>query len=62
MTIHKPIDSPFQVQSKYDVFEFFELIFGKKIFGLKTVLKYVFSKDVLKNHVFDLKTVKNDRF
>ncbi len=36
------------------------MISGQK--NPKNSVKYVFLKDVLKNHVFDLKSLKNDRF
>jgi hypothetical protein len=37
-----------------------EVICGQK--NPKTVLKYVFLKDISENHIFDLKSLKNDRF
>jgi hypothetical protein len=60
MKIYGPIESSCRNISKYVVSNIFQQFLAKKI--LKTVLKYVFIKDVLKKHVFDLKSVKNDRF
>ncbi len=57
MTIHTPIDSPCR-----NVFflNFFELISGQK--NPKNRVKIRLFIEVLKYHIFDLKSLKNDRF
>ena len=60
MTIYTPIDSPCRFLSNVMFLNFFEKTSGQK--NPKNSVKIRLFIGRLENHVFDLKSLKNDRF